>query len=153
MDENSIIADRLHSAAIHLLRRLRLEDAASGLTAPWLSALSVIVFAGPLTMTELAEAEQVRPPTITRLVRDLEGEGLVQRAADPADKRIQRVWATAKGRALLQAGRARRVEKLAAQIAGLPAVEREVLARAVPILEQLILPLEHPHRPASEQGE
>jgi DNA-binding MarR family transcriptional regulator len=153
MDENSITADRLHSAAIHLLRRLRLEDAASGLTAPWLSALSVIVFAGPLTMTKLAEAEQVRPPTITRLVRDLEGEGLVQRAADPADKRIQRVWATAKGRALLQAGRARRVEKLAAQIAGLMAVEREVLARAVPILEQITLPREHPHRPASERGE
>ena len=81
------IADRLHSAAIHLLRRLRQEDAAAGLTAPRLSALSVIVFAGPLTLGELAEAEQVRPPTISRLVQGLEAEGLVERSRDPVDPR------------------------------------------------------------------
>src|SRR3954469_5829393 len=62
------VADRLHSAAIHLLRRLRAADAASGLTAPRLSALSVVVFGGPQTITSLAAAEQVRLPTMTRLV-------------------------------------------------------------------------------------
>ena len=62
-DEAEVIADRLHSAAIHLLRRLRREDATTGLSAPRLSALSVIVFGGPLTLGELANAEQVRPPT------------------------------------------------------------------------------------------
>src|SRR6266545_3718677 len=65
------VADRLHSAAIHLLRRLRVEDKAMGLSAPRASALSVIVFRGPVTMSALAEAEQVRPPTITRLVDGL----------------------------------------------------------------------------------
>src|SRR5215472_14325726 len=76
------LADRLHSAAIHLLRRLRREDDASGLPAPQLSALSVIVFAGPVTLGELAAAEQVRPPTITRLVDKLEAAGLAERASD-----------------------------------------------------------------------
>src|SRR6476646_4707632 len=71
------LADRLHSVAIHILRRLRREDDASGLPAPQLSALSVIVFGGPITLGALAAAEQVRPPTITRLVATLEDAGLV----------------------------------------------------------------------------
>src|SRR5215475_713138 len=91
------LADGLHSSAIHLLRRLRREDDASGLPAPQLSALSVIVFAGPITLGALADAEQVRPPTITRLVDKLEEAGLVNRVTDAADRRIFRVAATAKG--------------------------------------------------------
>src|SRR5919199_1393233 len=79
------VADRLHSAAVHLLRLLRREDARSGLSAPRLSALSVLVFGGARTLGELAAAEQVRPPTMTRLVRALEAAGLVTREGDPAD--------------------------------------------------------------------
>ena len=131
------LADRLHSAAIRLLRRLRAEDAASGVSAPRLSALSVLVFAGPHTIGELAAAEQVRPPTISRLVRDLEREGLVERAGDPADARVQRIRATAAGRARLAAGRRRRVERLAASVAELDAAERAALAAALPVLERL----------------
>src|SRR5687768_1732355 len=122
------LADRLHSAAIRLLRRLRAEDAASGVSAPRLSALSVLVFAGPHTIGELATAEQVRPPTISRLVRELERERLVERAGDPHDARIQRIRATAAGRALLAAGRRRRVERLTASVAELDAGERAALA-------------------------
>src|SRR3954466_10111561 len=85
------LADRLHSAAIHLLRRLRREDDASGLPAPQLSALSVIVFGGPVTLGQLASAEQVRPPTISRLVATLERAGLVEREIDAADRRITRL--------------------------------------------------------------
>ena len=85
------LADRLHSAAIHLLRRLRREDDASGLPAPQLSALSVIVFGGPITLGALAKAEQVRPPTITKVVAALEHAGLVGRDVDPDDRRIVRV--------------------------------------------------------------
>src|SRR3989442_7727220 len=81
------IADRLHSAAIHLLRRLRVEDKAIGLTGPRASALSVIVFRGPIAMGALAEAEQVRAPTITRLVASLERVGLVRRGSDRAGGR------------------------------------------------------------------
>jgi len=134
------VADRLHSAAIHLLRRLRVEDEQSGLSSPQLSALSVIVFGGPITMGDLAIAEQVRPPTISRLVQYLESEALVKRKRDTDDARVQRVIATAKGKRLLQQGRERRVARLAEQISRLPAAQRRSLVRTVSILERLTRP-------------
>jgi DNA-binding MarR family transcriptional regulator len=137
-DDAEAIADRLHSAAIHLLRRLRREDSTSGLSAPRLSALSVIVFGGPLTLGELANAEQVRPPTMTRLVSALEDAGLVAREADPEDKRLTRIRATAKGRALLSQGRARRVAALTDEVRALASNERADLARALTILDEVI---------------
>ena len=132
------LADGLHSAAIHLLRRLRREDDASGLPAPQLSALSVIVFGGPITLGALATAEQVRPPTITKLVATLEASGLVERETDAADRRIVRVKATARGAKLLQEGRQRRVASLAEALAGLTAADRAKLAQALPILERVV---------------
>jgi len=131
------LADRLHSAAIHLLRRLRREDDASGLPAPQLSAMSVIVFGGPITLGALATAEQVRPPTITKLVAALEEQGLVERESDPEDRRVMRVKATARGTRLLYEGRRRRVASLAASLGELAAADRAALARAVPILEKV----------------
>jgi DNA-binding MarR family transcriptional regulator len=127
-------ADRLHSAAIRLLRRLRSSDAETGLSAPRLSALSVVVFRGPLTLSELAAAEQVRPPTITRLVQELERAGLLERLPDPSDRRVVRVRASAAGRRLLAAGRTRRVQRLADEIQQLNADDRRTLARAVDVL-------------------
>src|SRR5215467_12897969 len=106
------VADRLHSAAIHLLRRLRVRDLASGVGPAQLSALSVLVFGGPRSLGELAEAEQVRPPTMSRIVAGLEREGLVRRH-ETADKRRVRLEATAKGTKMLWEGRKRRVESLA----------------------------------------
>src|SRR6476660_7502746 len=132
------LADGLHSAAIHLLRRLRREDDASGLPAPQLSALSVIVFGGPITLGALAAAEQVRPPTITKLVATLEDAGLVQREPDAEDRRIVRVRATARGARLLQEGRRRRVAALAASLAELADADRAKVARALPILERIV---------------
>ena len=132
------LADRLHSAAIHLLRRLRREDDASGLPAPQLSALSVIVFGGPITLGALAAAEQVRPPTITRVVATLEESGLVVRETDDADRRVVRVKATAKGTRLLQEGRQRRVITLADSLAALSAGDRALLASALPVLERIV---------------
>lgn len=131
------LADRLHSAAIHLLRRLRREDDASGLGAPRLSALSVIVVRGPLTIGALAAAEQVRVPTMSRLVSSLERQSLIERVPDPTDGRVVRVEATAAGRALLDSGRQRRVAALTTDIAGLSAAERRALLEALPILERL----------------
>jgi DNA-binding MarR family transcriptional regulator len=131
------LADRLHSAAIHLLRRLRAEDEASGLTGPRLSALSVIVFRGPITLGALAAAEQVRPPTISRLVRDLELEGLVRRTVDAADRRVQRVQATSAGVRLLQHGRERRVAALAGSVRALRVKDRRLLEQAVAVLQRL----------------
>jgi len=132
------LADRLHSAAIHLLRWLRREDAGIGLSAPRLSALSVIVFGGgPVTLGQLAAAEQVRAPTMTRLVNGLEADGLVTREPDAADARVTLIRATAKGRALLEAGRARRVAALARPLAALDHEDRAALARAAVLIEKL----------------
>jgi DNA-binding MarR family transcriptional regulator len=132
------LAERLHSVAIHLLRRLRREDEESGLTGPRISALSVLVFGGPLTLGELAAAEQVRPPTMTRLVLALERAGLVRRERDPDDRRVVRIRATPRGESLLAEGRARRVRRLAAPIESLPSSEQATLARAVSILSRVI---------------
>jgi DNA-binding MarR family transcriptional regulator len=132
------LADKLHSSAIHLLRQLRKEDDASGLSAPRLSALSVVVFGGPLTLGQLAAAEQVKPPTMTRIVTGLEKDGLVQRLGDLQDRRLTLIQATAKGRMVLAAGRARRVEKLASAVRRLSASELAELARATQLLDEII---------------
>ncbi len=131
------VAGRLHSAAIHLLRRLRVEDKSIGLSGPRASALSVIVFRGPIAMGALAEAEQVRPPTITRLVASLEQAGLVRRVHDRRDGRVQLVEATAAGRRLLNKGRARRVARLRRGIAQLTEEEQRLLGRAAELMEGL----------------
>src|SRR6266478_3924169 len=102
------VADALHSAAIHLLRGVRKEDARTGVGPARLSALSVLVFAGPMRLTELAVIEQVRPPTMTRVIAGLEAAGLVRRRDDADDARAVRLEATARGTALLQEGRRRR---------------------------------------------
>src|SRR4051795_9185151 len=117
-------ADRFHSAAIHALRHVRREDPATGVPPAQLSALSVLVFGGPRTLGELAAAEQVRPPTMTRIVHGLEAEGLVRRERDAADGRIHHLTATAKGRRVVQRGRERRVANLATLLGRLS--ERDV---------------------------
>src|SRR5215831_18257892 len=90
-------ADALHSAAIHLLRGVRKEDERSGVGPARLSALSVLVFAGPQRLTELARIEQVKPPTMTKVVAGLEAAGLVRRRDDAGDARAVRLEATSKG--------------------------------------------------------
>src|SRR5918911_226708 len=118
-------ADRFHSAAIHALRHVRREDPATGVAPARLSALSVLVFGGPRTLGELAAAEQVRPPTMTRIVQALEDEGLIRRERDPRDGRIHRLHATAQGRRVMQRGRERRIASLAALLARLTPSEVE----------------------------
>jgi DNA-binding MarR family transcriptional regulator len=132
------VADRLHSAAIHLLRRLRKQDVASGLSAPRLSALSVVVFGGPLTLGELAAAEQVRPPTMTRIVRALETKGLLARAGDAKDRRLVRLRATPLGVRTMQQGRARRIALLAGWLESLSPSELAMLDDAVVRLERVL---------------
>lgn len=136
---NRSVADRLHSAAVQLLRRLRREDLAMGLTAARASALSVLVFGGkPITLGALAQAEQVSAPTITRLIVGMERDGLVRREADSRDGRVVWLQATAKGARLLHAGRTRRVAVLEAELATLSPAERETMAAATVLLERLL---------------
>ena len=132
------IADQLHSAAIRLLRKLRKEDEGSGLNAPRLSALSVIVFGGPIPLGELAAAEQVRPPTMTRIVNALEEQGLVLKRQNANDGRSTLLSATPAGERLLIEGRARRVRALAKQIAALSREQRSTLQKAAEILKEVI---------------
>lgn len=132
------VADRLHSAAIHLLRRLRVEDEALGISAPRLSALSVLVFVGPMRIGELAQTEQVEPPTMTRLVDGLERDGYVTRAPDPEDARAVQVRATARGTRALTRGRAMRVEALARALRALSPAELATLRGGVDILAAVL---------------
>src|SRR5512144_459051 len=106
MTDRAAIADRLHSLAIHLLRRVARSDQEGGVTGPRLSVLSVLVLGGgPRTMGELAAAEHVRPPTMTRLVQAMQAEGLVARAPAPHDARVVRIRATRAGERVLQHAR------------------------------------------------
>lgn len=132
------LADRLHSAAIHLLRQVATVDARSGLSPARLSALSVIVYRGPLSMTELARAEQVRPATVTSTVTGLEAAGLVTRQRRDRDNRTVLVEATEAGKDVLAAGRRARLEVLAEGLAALSTEDRAALTRAVDALERLI---------------
>src|SRR5579884_1051462 len=132
------LADRLHSVAIHLLRRVRHQDDASGLTAPKLSALSVLVFGGPRTLGALAAAEQVRPPTMSALVAQLEREGLVTRRRGSPDAREVLVEPTAQAERLLREGRRRRTAWLAQRLVGLSDDDRAALERAAELLEAVV---------------
>jgi DNA-binding MarR family transcriptional regulator len=106
-------ADQIHSAAIHLLRRVREVDAeAMGITPARASALSVLVFGGARSLRELAAAERVTSATMSKLVTAMEEERLLRRYPDVNDARSVRIEATAKGRRILERGRARRLEML-----------------------------------------
>ena len=138
LPETSAIADRLHSAAIHLLRRVRKQDAGMGEGPARLSALSVLVFGGPMTLGQLAAAEQVRPPTMSRIVTGLEHNGLAERLTDSKDARRIRIRATPRGERLLHEGRRRRIEYLAHHLDGLNRRERDTLEGAVQLLEAVM---------------
>ena len=132
------IADRLHSAAIHLLRRVRKQDVVTGEGPARLSALSVLVFGGPKTLGDLAAAEQVKPPTMSRIVAGLARSRLIQITADPDDARRMRIIATSKGTRLLQRGRQRRIADLASQLDRLSPDELVKLGGATEILNKLV---------------
>ena len=138
LTETSAIADRLHSAAIHLLRRVRKQDAATGEGPARLSALSVLVFGGPMTLGQLAASEQVRPPTMSRIVTGLEHNGLAARLTDSKDARRVRIRATPRGVRLLHEGRRRRIEYLAHHLDGLTRQELDTLADAVKLLDEVL---------------
>jgi DNA-binding MarR family transcriptional regulator len=131
------VANRLHSAAIHLLRRARQEDRATGLSPERLSLLSVLVFAGPRTASELAAIERVSRPAITRILNALENARLVRRERLVGDRRVTVVHATPKGRRLMEAGRARRVQRIAGDLGHLSAAQLELLSEASKLLDSL----------------
>lgn len=132
------LADALHSAAIHLLRRVRSEDRASGIGPAQLSALSVLVFGGQMSLGDLAAAEQVKPPTMVRIVQALTHEGLATAKPDKQDRRKLVISATDRGRDLMRRARQRRVKALAELISSIGWQKREQLREAVEIIRQLL---------------
>ena len=134
---SSELAAQLRFAVLRLGRRLR-RHAPEDITPSQLSALSVIVRDGRMTLSQLAEAERVQPPTITRVVDALQQKGLVTRVPSEQDRRVAHVDATAEGRALVDAIRKRRDAYLARRLRTFTPDERLLLERAAPLLERLI---------------
>ena len=130
-------AEALHAGAIRVLRLVRAEDAQAGIGPAQLSALSVLVFLGEKTVSELAALEQVRPPTMSRIVDGLVQKKLVERVSSSSDRRAVRITATPAGRKLLLAGKARRVRALAKRFEGLSKDEVETLHGAAQIMARL----------------
>lgn len=130
------IAGGLHEAARRMLRMARREPAT--ISPPRLSALSVLAFGGPASLAELAAAEQVKAPTMSRIVEGLVKEGLVTREADPANRRKVRLAATEEGKQRLQAGRDMRVQALRERLRRLADSEQRALARGVEVLERVL---------------
>ncbi len=137
-DQLHDMASGLHSAAIRLLRMARREDRMTGISPPRLSALSVLAFGGPMSLAELAAAEEVRAPTMSRIVEGLVKDGLATREADPANRRKVRIAATDEGKRRLEAGRKRRVRAIAERLSRLADSERRALARGVEVLERAV---------------
>jgi DNA-binding MarR family transcriptional regulator len=131
------LADRLHSAAIHLLRRARRTDPLTGVSAAQLSALSVLM-SGPKTLGDLAAAEQVRPPTMSRLVTEMERAGVARKETDREDARVVRIHATAKGLRALARGRAMRIEALERLMGDLRREELDLVVGAVGAIERVL---------------
>ena len=121
----------LHATAIYLLRAARADDPETGLSPARLSALSVIVFAGPLSLSELAAREQVTRPAMSQLVTGLEGAGFVQRRIDPEDGRRNMLEATVEGQRVLDAARRRRIRRIKSMLDDMPDRDRHSLARGL----------------------
>lgn len=131
------IANRFHSVAIHLLRWARAGDRETGLSPERLSVLSVLTFGGPRTVTELAEAELVTPPAISRMVSGLERDGLAVRERVPEDRRYVRIRVTDAGSRLVEEARARRLKRIATRLERLHEDQLRVISDAAEMLEAL----------------
>jgi DNA-binding MarR family transcriptional regulator len=129
----------LHSNAIHLLRDVRTEDSAMGIGPAQASALSVVVLGGPLSLNELAEAEQVRPPTMSRVVEALVREGLVRREANRDDRRSIVISSTDKGTKIIHEGRSRREKRLIKLLSQLDPDDVRCLGKASRILSRILV--------------
>src|SRR3954454_19235524 len=132
------VATRLNSASIHLVRRARTADRGLGVPPGQLSALSVLVFGGERTIAQLAEAEQVTSPTMTRIVDGLERAAMAERRQHPKDGRATLVRATSKGRRVMERGRRERVELIAGLLGRLSDGDLRGVRRAVDALAKAL---------------
>src|SRR5690348_12318339 len=123
---------------MRLARRLRqMQDDSQDLTPSQLSAMAVLLNSGDQLMGQLAAQEKVQPPSMTRVVNSLEARGYVERRPEPRDHRQCLVALTDSGREVLLANRRRRDQWLAVRLAELDPAEREILRRAVRVLDKV----------------
>ena len=134
----STLAWEVNSLSIHLVRWAKRADDALGVPPARLSALSVLVFGGDRTISELAHAEMVSLATISRVVDGLESMGLARRLPHPIDARSYVVRATPKGRRLMERGRQARVDRLTTLLSQVPADERATVERALRLLRDAL---------------
>jgi len=133
------LATRLRLSVMRLARRLRQESTGNDdVTPSILSALSTVARLGSVTLGDLAAAERVRPPSMTRLVSRMEELDLVEREQDDADRRVVRVRLTMPGRRFVDRSRTKKNEYLVRRLAGLTAAEAALLEQALPVLERLV---------------
>lgn len=142
-------ANRLHSAAIHLLRWVRMADRETGLSPQRLSILSILTFAGPRTVGEIADVELVSPPAVSRILNGLEEDGFVTRERMEDDRRYVRVVASMKGKRLVDRARARRLVRMAERLKVLRDEELAALQTATEILERLERPGRETQEPST----
>ena len=138
LSESFQVADRLHSAAIHLLRYAAKPDVLSGQGPARLSALSVLVFGGAKTLGELAAAERVKPPTMSRIVAGLKRSGLAKIQIDGKDARRIQITVTLKGARVLQEARQRRIRALGQALAILDSNDLDCLRQAATVVESAL---------------
>jgi DNA-binding MarR family transcriptional regulator len=132
------LASTLRISLMRLSRRLRNErDASYDLSASQLAVLGTLWRLGPLSIGDLAAAEKVQPPSMTRTVTCLCEKGLLRRDADKTDKRLVVVSLTEAADAVLEESRRRKEAWLNRRLHELTAAERQILRDAAPILERL----------------
>src|SRR3954452_11284860 len=129
------LATRFRFALFPLVRQLRHHNV--DLTASQASALATISRRGPLTVGELAKAEHVSSPMVTKIAKGLEEDGLVTRTADPTDKRVTNLAITKEGERRLERSRSRKNAWLARKLQALSADERAAIESVIPVLERL----------------
>lgn len=134
----SSIANDLVVSAVRLTRWLKAADTAARLSGPQASALAIIVYSSRIRPSDLASLEQVKRPTIARIIGDLAARGLVVREGDASDRRSAWISATEAGRTLIAEGQLRRIEPLLLELESLDSAKLEILRQAVPILRELI---------------
>jgi len=132
------MASGLHAASARMLRIARRDPGPDGISPPRLSALAVLAFGGPMSLAELAAAEEVKAPTMSRIVEALVKDGLATREADPANRRKVRIAATEEGKRRLDGGRERRVRALRDRLRRLADSEQRALARGIEVLERVL---------------
>jgi DNA-binding MarR family transcriptional regulator len=136
-DDTAELAARLRMSVARMARFLRQQDQGE-LPQGQTSALATIVRLGPMTLGDVAARERIAPPSVTKAIEQLVSKGLVARRVDPNDRRVVLVEATAEGRRLLEANRARRNEWLAHQLEQLDTAEVAQLGALLDVLEHLV---------------